>query len=70
MISEPMISGITILVLVAEAVILWLLQRMLRAFGAYTEAFMKAHESDRIVHQQAIKILEYAEELLRKEKSA
>lgn len=68
--SEPMISGITILVLVAEAVILWLLQRMLRAFGAYTEAFVKAHESDRVMHQQAIKILEYAEDLLRKENVA
>lgn len=56
-----------VLFLVAEAVVLWLLNRIVRVFGAYTDAFVKAHESDRIVHQQFVKAIEYLEELIRKE---
>lgn len=59
-----------IIFLLAEALVLGLLHRVVRAFGAYTEAFVKAHNEDRIVKQQIIKVLEYMEELLRKENAA
>lgn len=59
-----------VLFLVAEAAVLWFLNRVVRAFGAYTDAFVKAHESDRIVHQQLIKAVEYLDQLSQEEQAS
>lgn len=56
-----------VLVVVAEVLALWLLGRVRRQFGAYSQA----HAKDQITKQQLVKVIEfYDAELSRKENAA
>lgn len=58
-------------IIACQVVIMGMLAWFVRTFGAYTAATLKAHESNMLVYQQALKILEYTNAALQaEEKSA
>ncbi len=62
--------GAAIVTIVLQGIIVALLLYFNRTFGAYTKALRKAQESNAVLYQQAVKILEHAETLMREDKVA
>ena len=59
-----------VIIFVCQVIIMAMLAWFIRVFGAYTAAFIKAHDEDRIVKQQIMRALEYFEDISRKEHAA
>jgi hypothetical protein len=59
-------TWVAVVLLLGQTLVLGVLAWILRTFGRYTAATLAAHESNLLVYRQAVKVLEYAETLLRK----
>ena len=59
-----------VLIIVCQVIIMGMLAWYIRTFGAYADAVLKAHQSNAVLYQQSLKVLEYANELLAKEAAA
>ena len=58
------------IIIVAQGCIIALMLVLVRTFGAYTKALVAAHQSNTVLYQQTVKILDYANTLLREENVA
>ena len=58
------------IIIVVQGGIIALMLLLVRTFGAYTKALVRAHESNTVLYQQSVKVLEHAETLLREEDAA
>jgi len=56
-----------IIIVGGQACVMFALLGFVRTFGRYTDALMKAHNSNMLVYRLANTILEYAQETLRQE---
>lgn len=54
-----------VVIIIGQSVMVGVLLMLVRTFGAYATALITAHESNMIVYQQSIKVLEYAEQKLK-----
>jgi len=63
-------QAMSVLIILLQGVIVALLLVVVRRFGVWTRTVVEAHRSNVVFYRQAIKILEYAEELLKQEPAA